>query len=94
MTLHGRLHLAPLKKDKLHHVLDFGTGTGIWAIEFGMTELLNIDSILRIPSPATSQRQSNRQRSQSHPTRIVRLASPSDFPNLTLPVSRQTSPLK
>jgi methylase of polypeptide subunit release factors len=76
MTLHGRLHLMPLKKDKLNHVLDFGTGTGIWAIEFGMTELLNVDSTLRTPSTAISQCQSNRQRSQSHPTRIVRLTFP------------------
>lgn len=33
LTLHGALHLAPIKED-LHNVLDFGTGTGIWAIEF------------------------------------------------------------
>jgi methylase of polypeptide subunit release factors len=44
MTLHGRLHLAPLKKDKLNHVLDFGTGTGIWAIEFGMRPHINLDN--------------------------------------------------
>ncbi|KAF4626673.1 hypothetical protein G7Y89_g11484 [Cudoniella acicularis] len=35
LTLHGRLHLAPLKNTDLKHALDFGTGTGIWAIEFG-----------------------------------------------------------
>jgi methylase of polypeptide subunit release factors len=34
MSLHGRLHLAPLKDIKLERALDFGTGTGIWAIEF------------------------------------------------------------
>ncbi|RDW57070.1 hypothetical protein BP6252_13885 [Coleophoma cylindrospora] len=33
MTLNGKLHLAPIKKDP-HHVLDIGTGTGIWAIDF------------------------------------------------------------
>ena len=32
LTLHGRSHLAPLRNPK--NVLDFGTGTGIWAIEF------------------------------------------------------------
>ncbi|CCE28056.1 uncharacterized protein CPUR_01530 [Claviceps purpurea 20.1] len=29
-----RLSLAPLEKDKMHRVLDVGTGSGIWAIEF------------------------------------------------------------
>ncbi|KAG6173298.1 hypothetical protein E4U51_005733 [Claviceps purpurea] len=30
-----RLFLAPLEVDKVHRVLDVGTGSGIWAIEFG-----------------------------------------------------------
>jgi ubiquinone/menaquinone biosynthesis C-methylase UbiE len=34
MSLHGALHLAPIKEG-LHNVLDIATGTGIWAIEFG-----------------------------------------------------------
>ncbi|KAG6069901.1 hypothetical protein E4U16_007282 [Claviceps sp. LM84 group G4] len=29
-----QLFLAPLEKDKIHRVLDVGTGSGIWAIEF------------------------------------------------------------
>ncbi|KAH6884440.1 S-adenosyl-L-methionine-dependent methyltransferase [Thelonectria olida] len=29
-----KLHLAPLKKDKVQQVIDIGTGTGIWAIDF------------------------------------------------------------
>jgi Methyltransferase domain len=33
LTLHGELHLAPLKPG-IHNVLDIATGTGIWAIEF------------------------------------------------------------
>jgi len=33
LMLGGSLFLAPLKKDP-HRVLDFGTGTGIWAIDF------------------------------------------------------------
>jgi hypothetical protein len=34
IMLDGRLQLAPIKPD-LQYVLDVGTGTGIWAIEFG-----------------------------------------------------------
>lgn len=34
LTLEGKLFLAPLNSSKLHNVLDIGTGTGIWAIEF------------------------------------------------------------
>jgi hypothetical protein len=30
------LHLAPLKEKNVKTALDFGTGTGIWAIEFGI----------------------------------------------------------
>jgi methylase of polypeptide subunit release factors len=37
MTLGGKLYLAPVPKEqKLHRVADLGTGTGIWAIDFGM----------------------------------------------------------
>ena len=32
--LDGKLHLAPLARPR--RVLDLATGTGIWAIEFGM----------------------------------------------------------
>ncbi|KAI8665322.1 hypothetical protein NCS56_00967900 [Fusarium sp. Ph1] len=34
LLLNDDLFLAPLKADKLQNVLDVGTGTGIWAIEF------------------------------------------------------------
>ncbi|CCE28058.1 uncharacterized protein CPUR_01532 [Claviceps purpurea 20.1] len=34
MLLDDQLFLAPLEKDKIHRVLDVGTGSGIWAIEF------------------------------------------------------------
>lgn len=33
LSLGGRLYLAPVKEP--HRVLDIGTGTGIWAIQFG-----------------------------------------------------------
>ena len=31
----GKLFLAPLEEDEIHHVLDVGTGTGLWAIDCG-----------------------------------------------------------
>mgnify|MGYP003662785874 FL=1 len=34
MTLHDQLFLAPIT-DNPQHALDIGTGTGIWAIDFG-----------------------------------------------------------
>lgn len=34
LTLDGKLYLAPIG-DKIQNVLDVGTGTGIWAIDFG-----------------------------------------------------------
>ncbi|RDL31137.1 Uncharacterized protein BP5553_09926 [Venustampulla echinocandica] len=33
LMLGGKLHLAPIREDP-HNVLDVGTGTGIWAIDF------------------------------------------------------------
>ena len=38
-----KLHLAPIKPD-LQYVLDVGTGTGIWAIEFGELQSLPQDT--------------------------------------------------
>ncbi|KAE9982269.1 hypothetical protein EG327_005901 [Venturia inaequalis] len=34
LILRGALHRAPIKPEDVHRVLDFGTGTGIWAIDF------------------------------------------------------------
>jgi hypothetical protein len=38
LTFNGKLHIAPLEEIKggIHNVLDIGTGTGIWAIDFGI----------------------------------------------------------
>ena len=33
LTLDGKLYLAPVG-DEIHNLLDVGTGTGIWAIDF------------------------------------------------------------
>jgi hypothetical protein len=33
-TLHGELHLAPLEEG-IRNALDIGTGTGVWAADFG-----------------------------------------------------------
>jgi hypothetical protein len=36
LTFHNKLYLAPISDD-VQNVLDIGTGTGIWAIDFGTT---------------------------------------------------------
>lgn len=36
MTFRGKLYICPAGQDKpLRRVLDIGTGTGIWAMDFG-----------------------------------------------------------
>jgi len=46
-TLDGKLFLAPLDEKNLQNVLDIGTGTGIWAIDFAdehpSAEVIGID---------------------------------------------------
>ena len=40
----GKLFVAPIDTDQqLHRVLDVGTGTGIWAIDFGEQESPQIE---------------------------------------------------
>jgi ribosomal protein L11 methylase PrmA len=36
LTFGGKLSTVIDKSQKLHRVLDVGTGTGIWAIDFGL----------------------------------------------------------
>lgn len=38
--LHKKLYLAPIKKPQ--RVIDLGTGTGIWAVDFGKFCLLGL----------------------------------------------------
>ncbi|KAH7140860.1 S-adenosyl-L-methionine-dependent methyltransferase [Dactylonectria macrodidyma] len=47
LILDGKLYLAPLEKNQVHNVLDIGTGTGMWAMdfadEFPEAEVIGID---------------------------------------------------
>jgi SAM-dependent methyltransferase len=48
LTLGGRLYSAPIPKEQtLHRVLDVGTGTGIWALDFAdehpESEVIGVD---------------------------------------------------
>jgi ubiquinone/menaquinone biosynthesis C-methylase UbiE len=43
LTFDGKLSFAPF--DKIHRVLDVGTGTGIWAINFGESAILGRDQL-------------------------------------------------
>lgn len=40
LTLHGELGLNPKIKGSAKRVLDAGTGTGLWAIEYGSSDLI------------------------------------------------------
>lgn len=40
ITMNEKLHFAPIDATKPLKVLDIGTGTGIWAVEFGNPSLL------------------------------------------------------
>ena len=43
LTFGGKLNIAPIEEIKggIRNVLDIGTGTGIWAIDFGAKPLLS-----------------------------------------------------
>jgi ribosomal protein L11 methylase PrmA len=42
LTFGGKIFTAPIDRTKLHRVLDAGTGTGIWAIDMGMSLILSV----------------------------------------------------
>jgi hypothetical protein len=45
LTLSGKLHLAPIRNPQ--NVLDIGTGTGIWAMEFGAFPFSSLPTLAR-----------------------------------------------
>lgn len=46
MTFENKLSLVPLEDKQLHNVLDIGTGTGIWAIDFGVWDCFYVEETL------------------------------------------------
>ena len=42
LTLQGELGLSPKIKEPAKRVMDVGTGTGIWAIEYGEPDNLKV----------------------------------------------------
>lgn len=45
ITYDGKLFLCPAGRDKqVHRVLDAGTGTGIWALDYGTQSLAYVYS--------------------------------------------------
>jgi hypothetical protein len=75
------LHIAPLPSS-LHNVLDIGTGTGIWATEFGKFPYSFFVNESLTPSSSTIPHgKNNRNRPLPHPTRLVHpLPLPSSIP--------------
>lgn len=52
MTFNSKLALAPIP-EKVNRVLDIGTGTGIWAIDFGELSSLILYMPRRFPKQKT-----------------------------------------
>jgi hypothetical protein len=72
LTLHERLHLAPLDEN-VQNVLDIATGTGIWAIDFGAYTFLPATYGIRQSSSGEIHLiQCYWHGLKSHPTEIVR----------------------
>lgn len=46
----NRLYVCPAGRDKpLKRVLDAGCGTGIWAMDFGMSQLSPVARVRKLP---------------------------------------------
>jgi hypothetical protein len=58
LTFGGKLYLAPIPKD-IHNCLDIGTGTGLWATDFGLQILVFALYLLTSKSRHVSKLQGN-----------------------------------
>lgn len=45
LTFDGKMFTAPIDEKNVHRVLDIGTGTGIWAIDFGIPLILLLKKV-------------------------------------------------
>lgn len=59
LTLDGKLFTAPIDPKKTLRVLDVGTGTGIWAIDYGMSarRLCFLESLMTLVQPTSIPKQ-------------------------------------
>lgn len=83
--LNGKLGLAPVSRP--NRVLDLATGTGIWAIEYGALSDISIKfkslwPVLTLHSSRKPRVNSNRHRSLTHSTALVRSLLHLPFPSL------------
>lgn len=46
LTFDGKLSTCIDKDTKVNRVLDVGTGTGIWAIDFGLSYHISVDEAM------------------------------------------------
>lgn len=70
LMLGGKLHKAPIADD-IHRVLDMGTGTGIWAMDFA--EYVSLETVDICPNTfqRTPSRRGSGHRPESHPAQVV-----------------------
>lgn len=74
LVLGGDLFLAPIG-DKVKRVLDLGTGTGIWAMDFAEYTSPHPSQIISNNSQRISRSRSPRHRSKPNPTPMVNPSS-------------------